>query len=371
MTARAPTARLLAAALHLTGSARAEFLAAAHGSERDAAASSGAAETPRQVFSGSGVNRTLPRDISAFTGRTAELERTVRAVASGRVGGSVIGICAIGGMAGIGKTTLAVHAAHALAPRFPDGQIFVPLHAHTPGQRPVDPADVLADLLLAAGIDARRIPVGRDARARGWRDYLADKKVLLVLDDATGHDQVRPLLPGTGASTALITSRQRLTGLEDAAVIDLDTLPQQDAAALLIRLSGRAGLNAADPWVVELTRLSGYLPLAIGMLARQLRHHPAWTPVGFAADLAGARDRLDLMHTENISVAAAFDLSYRNLTAAQRPVPSAGPPPGSGHRLLLRGCAGACQPRHCPPAASGPVRQAPDHRTGLRPLPAA
>jgi len=167
MTARAPTARLLAAALHLTGSARAEFLAAAHGSERDAAASSGAAETPRQVFSGSGVNRTLPRDISAFTGRTAELERTVRAVASGRVGGSVIGICAIGGMAGIGKTTLAVHAAHALAPRFPDGQIFVPLHAHPPGQRPVDPADVLADLLLAAGIDARRIPVGRDARARG------------------------------------------------------------------------------------------------------------------------------------------------------------------------------------------------------------
>ena len=94
-----------------------------------------------------------------------------------------MGICAIGGMAGIGKTTLAVHAAHRLAERFPDGQMFLPLHAHTPGQRPVDPAEALASLLLAAGIGARQIPPGVEARAARWRDHLAGKKMLLVLDD--------------------------------------------------------------------------------------------------------------------------------------------------------------------------------------------
>jgi len=315
LTARAPTARFLATALNLTGSARTEFLAAAHGPRVPAAASTDPS-APRPE-SDAGLNRTLPRDISAFTGRAEELQQTVRAVTTAS-GGGVIGICAIGGMAGIGKTTLAVHAAHALAPQFPDGQIFVALHGHTPGQRPADPADVLAGLLLAAGIDARRIPADRDGRERCWRDYLADKKLLLVLDDAIGHDQVGPLLPGSGGSTALVTSRQRLTALEDASIIDLDTLPKLDAGRLLIRLSGRIELQAHDPVVAEITNLCGYLPLAIGMLARQLHHHPVWSPAGLAADLAAATDRLGMMRNENISVAAAFDLSYRDLTGAQR-----------------------------------------------------
>jgi tetratricopeptide (TPR) repeat protein len=142
--------------------------------------------------------------------------------------------------------------------------------------------------------------------------------VLLVLDDTTGHDQVRPLLPGTGGSTVLVTSRHRLTALDDAAVIDLDTLPEQDAVRLLVRISGRADLHTGDAGVAEITRLCGGLPLAIGMLARQLHHHPAWTPAGLAADLAATRDRLDLMQSENVSVAAVFDLSYQNLTAGQR-----------------------------------------------------
>jgi len=221
-------------------------------------------------------------------------------------------------MAGIGKTTLAVHAAHDLAPQFPDGQVFVPLHAHTPGQRPVDPSDALATLLLAAGLDARQIPADRDARERCWRDYLAPRKLLLVLDDATGHDQLRPLLPGTGGSAALVTSRQRLSALEDAAVIDLDTLGRRDATALLVKLSGRSGLNPSDPAVADLAGLCGDLPLAIGMVARQLYHHPARTPADLVADLTSARSRLDLMRAENLSVAAAFDLSYRNLTGGQR-----------------------------------------------------
>ena len=264
------------------------------------------------------VTRTLPRDIASFIGRGAELRQLFRDLASRSADGGVVGISAIGGMAGIGKTTLAVHAAHQLADRFPDAQLFLPLHAHTPGQRPVDPADALASLLLAAGIGARQIPPGVEARSARWRDHLAGKKVLLVLDDATGHEQVRPLLPGTAGSLVLITSRRRLTALEDAAVISLDTLAPDEASELMVRLAGRAGIRAGDGGIAEVARLCGYLPLAIGMLARQLHHHPAWTPAGLAAELAAARDRLELLHAENLSVAAAFNLSYQDLTAGQR-----------------------------------------------------
>ena len=196
-------------------------------------------------------------------------------------------------------------------------------------------------MLLAAGIGARQIPPGLEARAGRWRDYLAGKKILLVLDDAAGHEQVRPLLPGTAGSLVLITSRRRLAALEDAAVISLDTLPPGEAAALLARLAGRPRLARADAGVGEIARLCGYLPLAIGMLARQLRHHPAWTAAGLAADLAAARDRLELMHAENLSVAAAFDLSYQDLTAdAAAAVPPARPAPGPRHRRLRRRRAG-------------------------------
>lgn len=264
------------------------------------------------------ATRMLPRDISGFTGRAAELARLTAGLADTAATGGVVGIHAIGGMAGIGKTTLAVHAAHRLAGQFPDGQIFLPLHAHTPGQRPVDPADALASLLLAAGLGAEAIPAGLDARAGCWRDYLAGQKVLLVLDDATGHEQVRPLLPGTAGSLVLITSRRRLTALEDAAVISLDTLPPDVATELMVRLAARPDIGPGKGAIAEITRLCGYLPLAIGMLARQLHHHPAWTPAGLAAELAAARDRLELMHAENLSVAAAFNLSYQDLTAGQR-----------------------------------------------------
>src|SRR6266851_2010967 len=117
-------------------------------------------------------------------------------------------------MAGVGKTAFAVHAAHWLAASFPDGQFFLPLRAHTPGQRPVDPADALARLLL--------------------------------LDDAAGHEQARPLLPGTAGSLVLVTSRRRLTALEDAAVISLDTLSRGEAATMLNRLADRPGMHAED-----------------------------------------------------------------------------------------------------------------------------
>jgi tetratricopeptide (TPR) repeat protein/DNA-binding transcriptional ArsR family regulator len=141
---------------------------------------------------------------------------------------------------------------------------------------------------------------------------------LLLLDDAAGHEQVRPLLPGTAGSLALITSRRRLTAMEDAAQISLDTLPPEEAATLLARLAARPGMRAGDAAIGEITRMCGYLPLAISMLASRLRNHPAWTGAGLATDLAAARDRLAVMRAENLSVAAAFDLSYTDLTPGQQ-----------------------------------------------------
>ena len=261
------------------------------------------------------ATRTLPRDLASFTGRQRELEELVEAAAGA---GGVVGIHAIGGMAGVGKTAFAVHAAHRLAGRFPAGQIFLPLHGHTPGQAPVDPADALASLLLTAGLAAAQIPPGLEARITLWRDRLAEKQLLLILDDAADSEQIRPLLPGVGGSLVLVTSRRHLTALEDATAISLDTLPPEEAAAMLVRLAGRTGLSLDDPAVAEITRLCGYLPLAIGMVARQLHHHPAWTVAGRAAELAAAVDRLELMATENLSVTAAFNLSYEDLTADQQ-----------------------------------------------------
>jgi tetratricopeptide (TPR) repeat protein/transcriptional regulator with XRE-family HTH domain len=300
------TVRLLADALRLIGPVRAEFEAAARGP-------AGPAETAAGGVAA--ATRTLPRDVASFTGRHEELRELVDAAAGAD---RVVSIYAIGGMAGVGKTAFAVHAAHRLAERFPAGQIFLPLHGHTPGQQPVDPGDALASLLLTIGVPAGQIPQGVEARTALWRDQLVSLRLLLVLDDAVGSEQVQPLLPGAGGSLVLVTSRRHLTALEDATAISLDTLAPGEAAALLVRLAARPGLSPDDAAVGEIIRLCGYLPLAIGMLARQLHHHPAWSLAGRAAELAAERDRLELMATENVSVAAAFDLSYQDLAADQQ-----------------------------------------------------
>jgi tetratricopeptide (TPR) repeat protein/transcriptional regulator with XRE-family HTH domain len=314
LTPRKETARLLADALQLAGPARAAFEAAARGR-------TAGGEIPARGWPASGMaaaTRTLPRDIASFTGRESELLQLVGAAAGAAGSGGVVGIHAIGGMAGIGKTTLAVHAAHQLAPQFPDGQIFLPLHGHTPGHQPVDPVDALASLLMTTGVAAAQIPPGMEARMALWRDHLVGRQLLLLLDDAVGHEQVRPLLPGTAGSLVLVTSRRHLTALEDSQVLSLDTMPPDEAASLLIQLAARPDLDSRDEAVSQITRLCGYLPLAIGMLARQLCHHPAWTAADLAVDLAAARDRLELFAAENLSVTAAFDLSYQDLTAEQQ-----------------------------------------------------
>ena len=317
LTARKDTARLLADALNLTGTARSSFEAVARGRAVTGVSQALSDETAGTAGGTAAATRTLPRDIASFTGRQPEL-RQLEGVTSACSHPGVVSIHAIGGMAGIGKTALAVHAAHRLAPRFPDGQIFLPLHGHTPGQRPVDPADALASLLLTAGLPPGQIPSGLEARMALWRDRVVGKQLLLLLDDAADSEQVRPLLPGSAGSLVLVTSRRHLTALEDATAVSLDTLPPGEAAALLVQLAGGVGLSPDDPGVEEITGLCGHLPLAIGMVARQLHHHPAWTVAGRAAELAEAVDRLELMATENLSVAAAFNLSYADLTGDQQ-----------------------------------------------------
>src|SRR5277367_2611474 len=163
------TVRLLADALQLGGWTRVEFEAAARGRVAPGRARGGRPAA---------ATRTLPRDIASFTGRQHELAELAEAAA--RTGG-VVSIHAIGGMAGVGKTAFAVHAAHRLAGRFPAGQIFLPLHAHTPGQQPVDPADALASLLLTIGVPAGQIPPGLEARMALWRDRLARQQQLLLV----------------------------------------------------------------------------------------------------------------------------------------------------------------------------------------------
>jgi tetratricopeptide (TPR) repeat protein/transcriptional regulator with XRE-family HTH domain len=313
VTPQRETIRRLADALELTGPVRAQFEAVARGRAVPAVTQAG------DGVEGSGAaTRTLPRDVASFTGRQRELQELVNTTVGAAASGGVVSIHAIGGMAGVGKTAFAVHAAHRLADQFPGGQIFLPLHGHTPGQAPVAPGDALASLLLTAGVPAGQIPASLEARMALWRDRLAGKQLLLVLDDAASSDQVRPLLPGAGGSLVLVTSRRHLSALDDAVAFSLDTLPADEAAALLVRLAGRGGLSRADPAVVEIARLCGFLPLAIGMVARQLHHHPAWSLAARAAELAAARDRLELMVTENLSVAAAFDLSYSDLSGDQQ-----------------------------------------------------
>ncbi|HEX9033189.1 MAG TPA: helix-turn-helix transcriptional regulator [Streptosporangiaceae bacterium] len=313
-TSRRDTARLLADALNLTGGQRAVFEATALGrgngagplvpAPEAALARSVAATTPR-----------LPRDIKEFTGRDADLARLTAAVAED---GGVVEVCAIDGMAGVGKSVFTIHAAHLLQDSFPDGQIYLSLNAHLPGHLPVDPADAIVGLLIATGVPRHQIPDDLAARSALWRAHVAGKRMLLLLDDAAGHEQVRPLLPGTPGSLVLITSRRNLTALDGATSICLETMPPEQAAALLIRLADRPGLDPADPAIAVINALCGYLPLAIAMMARQLRHHPAWTTESLASYLAAARGRLQLMHAENLSVAAAFDMSYQDLTDEQQ-----------------------------------------------------
>jgi tetratricopeptide (TPR) repeat protein len=264
------------------------------------------------------VLRSLPRDTAAFTDRAAELERLVGSVRASQERGEGLPVHVIDGMPGVGKTTFAVHAGHLLSERFPDGQLFVNLNGHTPGRTPVQASEALASLLAAAGVPTQQIPVGDDvgavteARAAMWRSRLADKKALLILDNAASYRQLEPLLPGGSGCLVLVTSRKRLVANEEV-VMSVDALPPDHAVELFVRLSGRPADALGRDVVEELVRLCGCLPLGVSLLAARLRHHPSWTAEDLCGRLVAARDRLGELHAGERAVAATFDLSYRDL----------------------------------------------------------
>jgi hypothetical protein len=220
-------------------------------------------------------------------------------------------------MPGVGKTAFATHAAHELGGLFPDGQLFLPLCGHRPDQRPVDPAGALESLLLMIGLDGSQIPKTLEQRTALWRDRVAESRFILVLDDAIGSDQVRPLLPGNAASLVLVTSRQQLSGLVEARAIRLDELTPAQTAELIVSIADRPGLKADDNSVADIARMCAGLPLAAGIMASRLRDQTGWTPGELAAEMLAARGGLELMAAENLSVATAFQLSYRDLTRQQ------------------------------------------------------
>jgi DNA-binding SARP family transcriptional activator/tetratricopeptide (TPR) repeat protein len=260
------------------------------------------------------VPRQLPAPVPHFTGRAGPLKTLTDLAGQAAEGRGAVVISAIDGMPGVGKTALAVQAGHLVAGRFPDGQLYVDLHGHTPGRPPVDPAEALAALLAADGVDPRYLPADLDGRTAMWRGRLANQRVLLIFDNATSSAQVAPLLPGTAGCLVLVTSRRFLGDLPAAAQVPLDVLPSGDARAMFTDLAPRA---AAEPAAVsELVALCGHLPLAISLLARLFTRHRSWTMTDLIAE---TRARLLTVTAENRTVAAAFEASYQDLdTERQR-----------------------------------------------------
>jgi tetratricopeptide (TPR) repeat protein len=269
--------------------------------------------------SGLQVRYSLPGDVETFTGRGAELDAITTVIEQATSGGGVVTIHggvvrAIDGMPGVGKTTLAVHAAHRVKDRFPDRCLFIDLHAHTPGQHPTTALDALGGLLTAVGVDPRYLPSDLDGRVGLWRDRMAGQRALLILDNAADSRQVTPLLPGAPQCLVLVTSRRYLGDLDAGTrILSLDVLPADQARALFVRLAPRAGAEPAA--VSHVVGLAGGLPLAISLLARVYAKHPSWTLQDL---IEQTRRRLLTVRAENTTIAAAFDLSYATLTPPQQ-----------------------------------------------------
>jgi tetratricopeptide (TPR) repeat protein len=265
--------------------------------------------------------RMLRADSAAFTGREEEIKEISRTLNTGNKAGGVA-IHAIDGMPGVGKTTLAVHVAHLLAERFPDGQIFVDLHGYSEDHPAADPDDVLASLLRYLDVPPNLIPDDPEERASRWRDRTAGRRLLLILDNAAHSKQVIPLIPGSGECLVLATSRSQLSRLHrdyGAGMLTLGIMSQEEAVALFRHVSGvpegGAEEKAQEQAAAGLVQLCGWLPLAITILAGGVTASTSLADL--VAALGAARDRLweidaQLGELES-GVAAAFDLSYREL----------------------------------------------------------
>jgi DNA-binding SARP family transcriptional activator len=268
------------------------------------------------------IPQQLPREASGFTGRHAELARlhdqllAQEAEPSGAA--AVIGV--ISGTAGVGKTSLAVHWAHRVASRFPDGQLHVNLRGFDPRQAPLSPGDALSHLLRGITVAAQRIPGDVDDQAAMLRTLLARKRMLLLLDNAATARQLRPLLPGSPHCLVLVTSRNDLAGLvarDGAHRIPLEVLSTDESVALLARVIGAQRVEAEPGAAVELARLCGGLPLALRIAAERAAGHPRQTTLAeLAAELAVENRRLDALaagEDEDTAVRDVFSWSYRVL----------------------------------------------------------
>lgn len=245
------------------------------------------------------VPRQLPIAISHFAGRAGELTR----LDGFRHATSMVVITAISGTAGVGKTALALHWAHKIAGQFPDGQLYVNMRGFDPAAHPMEPSEAIREFLYALGIPPSDVPLTLNAASALYRSVLAGKRMLVLLDNARDADQVRPLLPGSSDSLAIVTSRRQLPGLiaaEGASLLNLDVLSDKDAAALLAARLGNDRAAAEPEAVVALSRLCARLPLALAVAAARAAMCPELRLADLAAELTDRRDRLDVLGTGDV-----------------------------------------------------------------------
>jgi tetratricopeptide (TPR) repeat protein len=267
---------------------------------------------------GAAVPRQLPAAVTGFAGRVAELEMLTGLLDEAAAGGTVV-ISAIGGTAGIGKTTVAVHWAHQVADRFPDGQLYVNLRGFDPAGPPMTAAEVVRGFLDAFEVPTERIPVSLDAQAALYRSLLAARRVLVVLDNARDAGQVRPLLPGSPGCLVVVTSRNRLTSLvaaEGARLLTLDVLTAAEARQLLARRIGAARVAAEPGAIEEIITRCARLPLALAIVAARATAHPGFALTALAGELRDAQGNLGAFDggEQATQVRAVFSWSYQQLT---------------------------------------------------------
>ena len=310
----------LAEALGLRGEARGEFIAAAgRRLAGDAAADARTRPEGWRVRADGGrvVPRQLPGSVRQFAGREAELAALTGLLEGTDSTPAAAVISAVGGTAGVGKTALAVHWAHQVAERFPDGQLYVNLRGYDPDE-PLPAADALAGFLRDLGVPGPDIPAGCSERAARFRSLLAGRRMLVVLDNARQVEQVRPLLPGSPTCITVVTSRDALAGLvaRDGAVrLDVDLLSLPEAAGLLRRLIGSRADDDPDA-VATLATQCCRLPLALRVAAELAAASPDVPLADLTADLADLQHRLDVLETggdERTTVRSVFTWSYRHL----------------------------------------------------------
>ena len=255
----------------------------------------------------------LPADIPDFTGRTEHVQKLHDLLAGpGRPDspGAVV-VAAVIGAGGLGKTTLAVHAAHQLRGQFPDGQLYANLHGA--GAQPVAAGDVLARFLRDLGMDPERIPVGEEERAAQFRSRVTDRRVLIVLDDAKDAAHVRPLLPGSASCAVLVTTRSRMPDLAGSRFVDLDVLDATEAWDMFAGIIGPERAEAEPEATRDVLTACAGLPLAIRIAGARLAARGGWTVRTIAVRLADERRRLDWLRTGDLAVRACFEVSFSSL----------------------------------------------------------